>query len=177
MNLNIDDVNQFIKRVTEAKDPLVSLIKGHLYIEGSLIQLIKLGLENPDFFDPTKLNFPNKVRLACALGFIEKDEIKFLLFLNDLRNSLAHQVDKELDLNDGKRLFEMLRETKRFQFALNYHPILKSNPNFFNPDEFPEIIHVCILHFVGVLEITISHFQTKGINKKTLPFTREFYSK
>ncbi|MET3290210.1 UNVERIFIED_CONTAM: hypothetical protein ABID98_002780 [Brevibacillus sp. OAP136] len=176
MKLNIDP-DQFIERVTEAKDPIVSLIKGHLFIEAGLIELIKLACVNQDTFDPATLNFPNKVRLASALGLIEKDEIRPFLFLNDLRNSLAHHLDKDLNPNDGRRLYSMLRKTERFAFALQHHPVLKRNPDYINPNEFPDILHICLIHFVAILDVSITHFRTRNPAKSTLPFTPAFYSR
>lgn len=76
------------------------ILKGHLYIENRLIELIKVKLVNPHAINLNDLNFPTKINLARALGLLDNKKSKLLRNLNRIRNNLAH--DLNFELSDGE---------------------------------------------------------------------------
>lgn len=78
-------------------DATAVLLKGHLWIESALIDLIRADLELPDEWRELKrLPFPSKVALARAQGPLYLGS-EPLLALNAIRNKLAHEVVFEVD--------------------------------------------------------------------------------
>lgn len=79
------------------------ILKGHLYIENRLIELIKVKLVNPNAIKLNDLNFPTKINLANALGLIDNKKSKLLRNLNSIRNKLAHDLNFELSDKEIKK--------------------------------------------------------------------------
>lgn len=87
-------------------DTLSIVLKTHLYIEGCLDELLKMNLPNPkyvldktfvqklDVFEALNLGFPP------GNGFIESK----LKLINKVRNSFAHNLDKNLTEEEFKQL-------------------------------------------------------------------------
>src|SRR5437016_971070 len=85
------------------EDMLGAVIRTHLYIENALISFIATSLVFPEEFDFSKLNFPQKINLAQAMGLLFPHEIPAYKSLNNLRNDLAHHLDyvvTEKDVRD-----------------------------------------------------------------------------
>lgn len=102
---NETEFDDLISRMS-VNDPLQAIIRGHLMLETRLIRLIELSLKEKEELDVTKLRFPTKVDLACALGAIkDKNYKKMLLKINTLRNKFAHDIDKDLEKEDVFQLF------------------------------------------------------------------------
>ncbi|WP_305999015.1 hypothetical protein [Blastococcus carthaginiensis] len=73
------------------------LLKGHLWIETALVDLIRADLELPDEWrELERLPFPSKVALARAQGTLHLGG-EPLLALNAVRNKLAHNLEFEVD--------------------------------------------------------------------------------
>lgn len=79
------------------------ILKGHLYIENRLIELIKVKLVNPNAINLNDLNFPTKINLARALGLLDNKKSKLLRNLNRIRNKLAHDLNFELSDEEIKK--------------------------------------------------------------------------
>lgn len=78
-------------------DAVAVLLKGHLWVESALTDLIRADLELPDEWpDLQRLSFPSKVGLARAQGALYLGS-ELLLALNRVRNRLAHDVAYEVD--------------------------------------------------------------------------------
>lgn len=83
---------------TESDDFLVIVLKGHLYVEHELTELIKMFLENEEYFKNN--TFKSKLDFARALGVIKNDWYPSLNKLNNLRNKYAHNLFYELTEDD-----------------------------------------------------------------------------
>ena len=94
LNMDIDQLERHLSH----DDGVAVLLRGHLWIEGALTELIRATFEFPDeWSDLDRLAFPSKVALARAQGALFWDEP--LLELNRVRNRLAHNVT--YDVNDA----------------------------------------------------------------------------
>jgi hypothetical protein len=111
--------NQYLEHIN-AEDELQIILRGHLYIESKLIQLIKHKLQRPESIDLSKLNFPLKVTLTEALGLIDESEKGALIYLNKLRNRIAHNLEEQitgLDIDNFISTFNSVqREIYEFYF-------------------------------------------------------------
>jgi len=94
------------KHILNTNDPLVLVLKTHLYIENLLNQILSLILPFSD-----KLL---KQRFLVKLDFLEsleplprkKSMIDKIRILNKIRNGFAHDLEKELDEKDITQLSE-----------------------------------------------------------------------
>ncbi len=104
MGVNYGDelFGKFAKDINE-ETYLQIILKGHLYIENRLIELIKVKLVNPNAIKLNDLNFPTKINLANALGLIDNKKSKLLRNLNSFRNKLAHDLNFELSDKEIKK--------------------------------------------------------------------------
>jgi hypothetical protein len=96
-----------------AADHLAIIIRAHLYVEAILIRRIEAVLVKKEKFDCGSLSFPNKVKLAVALGRIDDADIHALVELNKLRNRFAHRVDTQLQERDELDLYNTLSKRQR----------------------------------------------------------------
>jgi hypothetical protein len=88
-------------------------MRGHLYVESRLIQLIEDALPDPGAIDLSRLSFRIKLDLAVALKLISETNKLGYIQLNALRNQMAHNVDAEPTKIDEKRLYQALNEEQR----------------------------------------------------------------
>jgi hypothetical protein len=98
MTLDVDA----IERHLQSDDPTHLLLRGHLWIEEVITELIRVNLLFPDWEDLKRLSFLSKIGLATALG--EMAWTGPYLELNRLRNKLAHDPTFEVDHAVAKRL-------------------------------------------------------------------------
>jgi|SRR5699024_2159771 len=92
----------------EKKDPLQIVVRGHLFLENELINLLESTFPQKDCLDPSDLRFPVKIKLVGALGLLPKDSISIYLMFNSLRNKFAHRLDMEITLEEIKKLINSL---------------------------------------------------------------------
>ncbi len=99
-------LGKFAKHLKES-DALQIIVRGHLYIEAELIELISesMAMVNPKAIDIADLSFRKKVELAISLGLLKPEEKKSFLELNALRNKVAHNLDIEIGSENAKKLY------------------------------------------------------------------------
>jgi DNA-binding MltR family transcriptional regulator len=108
------DLQSFLDEINQ-EDFLQIIIRGHLYIESRLIQLIRENLHRPDAIDLSKINFPTKLDLCVALGVLDEEEKKAYLHLNKLRNKFAHNLDALIDEDE---IEAFLSDFSEYQISL-----------------------------------------------------------
>jgi hypothetical protein len=96
-----------------AEDPLALVLRGHLYVEAALIKQIESGLVDKKALKVARLNFPNKVNLAVALGKVDPPDDRGFIALNDLRNDFAHDVKMKLTEQNESKLYDALSQSQR----------------------------------------------------------------
>jgi hypothetical protein len=92
----------------QGPDHINPILKGHLYFEHVLITAIRDALQFPDEINIRQLSFPAKLKLAVALGQFPKDMKAAGIFLNDLRNKLAHRLDFKFKQEDHNQFWGTL---------------------------------------------------------------------
>jgi len=96
-----------------AEDPLALVMRGHLYIEATLIRQIESALVNKKAFATAQFPFPAKVSLAVALGKVDIADAGGFTALNTLRVKFAHNVEMKLTEQDELNLYNALSPSQR----------------------------------------------------------------
>jgi hypothetical protein len=94
-------------------DVLGAVLRGHLYVEFELIRLIEAFFVEPSAIDLTRVSFPVKVDLAMAMGILPEEERPALMFLNRLRNKLAHNLEATVTEEEERALLNALTPEMR----------------------------------------------------------------
>lgn len=85
-------------------------IRGHIYIESLLSEIIKRSYENPEALSQLESMFYNKIKLLKAIDYIS-DEIETLLIrINRVRNKLAHRLQYSLGFDVAFELVNLAHE-------------------------------------------------------------------
>ncbi len=93
------DVELFMEH-TRKRSIVEVLLRGHLWLENALIELIEAEVANPVPLKLDRMTFANKANLAEALGLLGSTDAGTLRALNKIRNRLAHDLHGEPTLDD-----------------------------------------------------------------------------
>ncbi|MGG0592512.1 hypothetical protein ABEY80_22005 [Priestia megaterium] len=96
------DIDKFLED-TNGENDFVVVLRGHLYIEHEIGELLKFRLVEPDLVFNDRFMFANKLTWAVAIGMLPKDAMSAYVALNKIRNKYAHKLDAKLtekDFND-----------------------------------------------------------------------------
>lgn len=105
-----DEKEKWFLENIERDDPLQIVVRGHLFLENELINLLELTFPQADCLDPSDLRFPVKVKLIGALGLLSKESLSVYLKFNSLRNKFAHKLDMKITVNEVENLINSLSE-------------------------------------------------------------------
>lgn len=67
------------------------ILRGHLWLEYSLEEVFRRRVASYDHFEKARLSFSAKTQLARSMNILAEDEYRLVLFLNKIRNGIAHQ--------------------------------------------------------------------------------------
>lgn len=83
-----------IRFISEPVDESFQLfLRGHLYLEAILSEIIDRSLAVPDAVNELASMFYRKVKLVRALGKVSPEVEELLLKINEIRNKMAHKLD------------------------------------------------------------------------------------
>ncbi|EMX0194226.1 hypothetical protein CN917_28425 [Bacillus thuringiensis] len=88
---------RFVKDLMN-EEPMYIVIKGHLYIEYGMQQLLDSSVANPKYMP--NLSFSNKIKWLVTLGLIDKTTKTVLEAINKIRNNYAHELMLEITLDE-----------------------------------------------------------------------------
>ena len=103
---------------TRGENQLEVVIRGHLYVESELDNLLKLKLKEPRFLFENSFMFNSKLKTALALGLIKGEEKSAYSKLNKLRNDFAHNLNYELTEKDFNDIFSGLSSGRREEYDI-----------------------------------------------------------
>ncbi|MED4068577.1 hypothetical protein [Priestia megaterium] len=86
--------DEFLSHVMHS-DFLVVVIRGHLYVEHELNNLIKKTVKHASSYNE-RIIFSQKMQLAHALGCIDEEIHRVIDALNNVRNRYAHNIKYNL---------------------------------------------------------------------------------
>lgn len=121
--------------------PVLIILKGHLLVEATLVDICSRLLANPAALEKGKVNFSTRLNLVQAL--IDDDEVPEPIWhalrdLNDIRNLLAHKLEPE---NIEARLCQFVKRLEDFECVLSL-----DKENGIN-----ERLRSCIIYLSGLL--------------------------
>ena len=103
-------------------DPILILLKAHLYIENLLERIIVASLKRGDrVFENARLSFFQKLVLVDSLDTVPDNVITSVRHLNTLRNGIAHQIERSISEADVRRLGDPLGEVFQRARAQNHY--------------------------------------------------------
>jgi hypothetical protein len=88
--------------------PLEIVLRGHLWVESSLIRLIEEVVPRPEAIDLARFSFPQKMSLGVALGLVRSEYASAYLKLNALRNRVAHDLFSAITKEEQDELLQAL---------------------------------------------------------------------
>lgn len=88
------DLDLFVEH-TRGRSVVEVLLRGHLWLENAVIDLIEADVANPAPLKLDRMTFSNKVNLAEALGLLGPGDAATLRAFNKIRNRLAHDLHGE----------------------------------------------------------------------------------
>ncbi|MCY7297509.1 hypothetical protein [Alteromonas sp. a30] len=111
-------------------EPLVQVLKAHLYTENFLEKVILSALERGDkLVENGSFSYHQKLLICEATDILPDSLISSLRNLNKLRNKFAHQLDMNIAESDVLRIGSPLGKTftqLRFQHANNQNLLFSS---------------------------------------------------
>ncbi len=90
-----EDYDRFVKTITH-DDPVMMILRAHLFMEYYMDQLIIAGLERGDIVLERKPGFIQKLILVQALNCLPSRIIDSLRGLNTVRNNCSHVMDYQI---------------------------------------------------------------------------------
>jgi len=98
------------ERHVRAKDPLQVIIRGHLYIEAELGDLLReaVCIVVPDAINLDDWAFGKLLELATALGLLSVADAGAYRAINKLRNRIAHDLDFAIDQSHARDVYNSL---------------------------------------------------------------------
>lgn len=82
-----------------ASEKLHLVLRGHLYLEYLLNEIVDKKTDNPTALQSLNFGFYKKVKYLLAIGVIDDQFSELLLFFNSIRNSYAHKLHYDLDFD------------------------------------------------------------------------------
>jgi|CXWL01.1.fsa_nt_gi hypothetical protein len=103
---------RFQKSVLSQTDPILILLRAHLYSEAAMKNLIQLRLPQGQVVvnKEARLTYSQKLLLVQALGILDPRVIAAFKALNKVRNEFAHDIDREFTFHDVLRIGDSMKE-------------------------------------------------------------------
>lgn len=150
----IKSFNEF-RNITKDDDILLIIIRGHLYIEHELDNLLSKYIN-----EPRKLNhkyYKQKLDTVNALGIINQELFECLKFLNDLRNKFVHDLKFNFSDDEYNKLHSKLSRDKQ----------IIVDKSLDEESDLPEKVRIVLSMLWGDLKITTLNifYRTQYSNK------------
>ena len=129
------DKKQFERHLFEPESSFEILLRGHLWIESLLNNVLEVHMVDTKALDLDRATFRQKVDIAQAFGFIEPGDGAAFRVLNRLRNKLAHNLKAEPGEEDIRELVTTLAGAAKAVFdAVMKVPevVQQSGPQYFH---------------------------------------------
>lgn len=94
--------------IVNQDDPLQVVLRAHLLLEETLMNLIESVLEFPDEIDLVQIPFSKRIDLAVAIGVLPRDMKPRFTKINQIRNRFAHKLHSEITEDDIKAIWDSL---------------------------------------------------------------------
>lgn len=101
---------------------LTFLVRGHLYCESTLSQILQNSVKRKDAINIDRLDYQAKINLCNAFGLIPESIVPGLQKLGSIRNKYVHNIDYEVTEEDQLDFVNTLKSTlgEPAQYYLHY---------------------------------------------------------
>ncbi len=93
------------------KDIFTFLVRGHLYCESTLSNILLKAIKRPNALDIDRLDYQAKVNLCNAFALIPKGFVPGLTKLGTLRNKYVHRLEYKATKKDQSDLINAIKPT------------------------------------------------------------------
>ncbi|WP_424536801.1 hypothetical protein ACOZ38_44380 [Sphaerisporangium viridialbum] len=138
--LSEEDKQRLLEHLN-AQEPLQIIIRGHLWVELMINDVLQEVLPRPEHLQKARLSFSQRIHLAAAMQLISSEDLPSMLKLNRIRNTAAHELNSTIDAVAVQELISTLSPKMRF-IAFNGRPV----------DEFPSDLRTIIATMVVMLD-------------------------
>jgi hypothetical protein len=108
----IEQVEKCFNELHATEDAFVLLVRGHLYCESSLAELLRLNFKHPTEVKIDRLDYQAKVNLCSAMGVFDPLTLgPGLSKLGVIRNKYVHQLDYVASEQDQTDFINTLKAT------------------------------------------------------------------
>ncbi|PGA39417.1 hypothetical protein COL81_13865 [Bacillus toyonensis] len=145
-------LDNFTKDLLNA-EPMYIVIKGHLYVEYYMRELLEAVVEKPQYMP--NLNFANKVKWLATLDVIDEKTKNALEAINKLRNNYAHELMLKLTLDDIHKFIQ--------KFSREDQEVIKGKVKERGAEEDRQLHYAFILIFARLSGILDFRVQKKSI--------------
>lgn len=104
---SFQQVKEAFRRHVSDEDPFDVIVRGQLWIEQAIVELVKRHLIHSDELEAARLSSSQYLSLASALGVVAKDERVAIAKINRLRNRLAHDPQGDVTEKDQRELYDV----------------------------------------------------------------------
>ncbi|WP_438498479.1 hypothetical protein [Paenibacillus sp. IHBB 3054] len=91
-------------------EPFQAFIRGQIYIEALLSEILQRSFKNPDALKSITTGFNAKVKVVRAIDRISPDMEDLLLQMNTIRNNLAHKLEFTLAFDT---VYDLIRKAAK----------------------------------------------------------------
>jgi hypothetical protein len=107
------DAALFNQQVWQCESRVEVLLRGHLWVENVLEQMLSVALARPAAAGLERLTWRQKLSLCDAVGVLTEADVDALAQLNKIRNRLTHDLSGEPTSDDVDRLITKSPEAIR----------------------------------------------------------------
>lgn len=146
-----DVFGQFIAKLRRDEDELGLIIKGHLFVEVVVNQIVSKRCKNPKVIlsDHRTYSFAVKLQMLYQMGLIPDHIYQNIQKVNKIRNQFAHN----LEVNSAKIDFTVFDDNGK---TLNLEPVIKGKRRLYPQREY--IKTLCILTITQLNDCFQNHF-------------------
>jgi hypothetical protein len=119
-----DEALRGIDARARGKDHIGVIIELHLRLENTLVEILSARLAHPKELSIDDLNFHTKARIAAACGYISN--AKALLYINTIRNKVAHNLHYRLTVDVADHLEKLISGEAPEEQARSFPPLKRS---------------------------------------------------
>lgn len=129
----VKEREKFLALVKTIDDPILMVLRVHLYAEHLFERIISCKLPRGDkLFNKSHFSFSQKLAIVSSFDFVEDDLLTSIKHLNSTRNKCAHDLHNKISLAEIDRIGR--------PFGKNYSKIRRENIG----DDLKTLLSVCI---------------------------------
>lgn len=100
------------QEVVAENNPATLLLAGHALLSQHLKELVINKLPSGDYFRASKISLQSLARLAAALELLPEGVMNAIIYIDNVRNDLAHLLHFRLEPKHADALYEILMSAR-----------------------------------------------------------------